>query len=393
MSDKSKKDQSAARSSLLPEELAYVRAATSAWERKPSVAYRIMSCSIIAFFIFLLVWAALAEVDEVARAEGQVVASQRIQAIQNLEGGILSELFVQEGQLVAQGDILARLDNEMAAASYRDAVNRALGHLTVIVRLQAELERKPPVFTNVLAWLAELTGAPLGAEVQAHAAQIFQDQTAAWQARALQQEAELSLLRSQYEQRVLEVEEQTARLRQVEGNLAITMEKIAMLRPLMKSGSYSRVEFMKLQSQEVALTGERDSLNAALPRAVTAANEAAQRMTFRSAELNTVITDEINKRRQELASIRENISAGGDSQPLDIFMARKRAAHTGPGGGTGGHFYGTHGACRPPSYIRPALQYRELSCAYRGQPHESGNRKSRSASQGVRHRSGASNRC
>ena len=312
MSDNSKKGQSAARSSLLPEELGYARATTSAWERKPSVAYRIMSCSIIAFFIFLLVWAALAEVDEVARAEGQVVASQRIQAIQNLEGGILSELFVQEGQLVAQGDVLARLDNEMAAASYRDAVNRALGHLTVIVRLQAELERKPPVFTHVLAWLSELTGAPLSAEIQAHAAQVFQDQTAAWQARALQQEAELSLLRSQYDQRVLEVEEQTARLRQVEGNLAITMEKIAMLRPLMKSGSYSRVEFMKLQSQEVALTGERDSLNAALPRAVTAANEAAQRMTFRGAELNTAITDEINKRRLELASIRENISAGGD---------------------------------------------------------------------------------
>jgi len=313
MSDKSMADMTTARSSLVPQELEYARAAVAAWDRKPAAAYRLMSCAIIAFFIFLLIWAALAEVDEVTRAEGQVVASQRIQAVQNLEGGILNELLALEGQLVEQGDVLARLDNETAASNYRDAINRALDHQTAIVRLQAELERKPPVFSeNVTVWLIELTGAPLSAEIETYAAQVFRDQTAAWQARALQQEAERALLRSQHEQRMLEVEEQTARLRQVEDNLAITREKIAMIEPLVAKGSFSRVEFMRLQSQEVALRGERDTLNAALPRAEAAAAEVAQRMTFREAEINAAITDEMNKRRLELASIRESISAGGD---------------------------------------------------------------------------------
>jgi len=301
------------RSTLLPEELAYARASTSAHERKPAVRYRLMSCVIFAFVVFLLLWAALADVDEVTHAEGQVVASQRTQTIQNLEGGILSELLAYEGQIVAQGDLLARLDNEMAASSYREAVNRALDHHAALIRLQAELDNKAPIFPkNAAAWLGEAMGAPIGAEIEAQAAQVFRDHAAAWQARAQRKEAELSLLRSQHAQRQQEVQEQTARLRQAKDNLAVVAQQMSLAEPMLKSRNYARMDFLRLQSQAVAFHGEINTIDASLPRLKAAVSEAEQRIAFRETEIAAGITDEINQRRLDLASLRETISAGGD---------------------------------------------------------------------------------
>lgn len=301
------------RSSLLPAELPYARASISALARMPTVSSRVFSLSIMLFIIVMLIWAANADVDEVTHAEGQIIASQRIQTIQNLEGGILDELLVEEGQIVEPGEILARLNNESAASSYRDAVNRALDHQAAILRLEAELTGTDPVFPEDAAtWLSSRMGAPVNANIEAWAARVFQDQQAAWLARSRQKEAELALLRAQHEQRRQEVEEQNARRRQLENNLDIAIQKETVIRPLVVSGSYSKVEFLNLQSQIVSLRGELETLAASLPKALAAEEEAGRRMVFREAELTTSTTDEINKRRLELASLRETLSAGGD---------------------------------------------------------------------------------
>jgi adhesin transport system membrane fusion protein len=304
----------AVRSDLRPEELAYAGVRAAALARLPSLYARRLSLCIIAFFACMIIWAAFAEVDEVTHAEGQIIASQRIQTVQNLEGGILSELLAREGQIVEAGEALARLDNEGAASSYRDALNRAMDHQAAIVRLNAELEGQPPAFpeTDAAAWLSEQLGVPVNAEDGAWAQRIFQDQREAWKARLQQKEAELSLLRSQHEQRRQEVEEQKVRRGQLESNLHLTREKVKMIEPLVKSGSYSQVDFLTLRGQEVSLRGELDTLLAAMPRARAAVEEAERRIAFREAELASAITDEINRRRQELASLRENISAGKD---------------------------------------------------------------------------------
>ena len=303
-----------ARSNLLPEELAYASAASAAMRRKPARAARMLSISVVAFFLFMVIWAAVAEVDEVTHAEGQVVASQRIQVIQNLEGGILNELLVNEGQIVEVGDVLARLDNEVAASSYRDAISRALDHHAAILRLEAELVRHKPVFPDdASALLTEvLGGVPVSADIAEQALQVFRDHEASWKARTQQKEAELALMRSQYEQRLQEVAEQQARRRQLEGSLAIAEEKLAIATPLLDRGNYSRTEYLNLQSQKVQFRGELDTMLAAQPRTRAAVAEAEQRMAFREAELASAITDEINKRRLDLASLRETLSAGGD---------------------------------------------------------------------------------
>ena len=66
---------------------------------------------ILAFFIVAYVWADRAVLDEVTRGEGKVIPSSKVQVIQNLEGGILEELLVAEGDIVEKGQILLRIDD------------------------------------------------------------------------------------------------------------------------------------------------------------------------------------------------------------------------------------------------------------------------------------------
>ena len=98
----------------------------------------------------LVAWAAWAELDEVTHGQGQVVAAQRTQVIQHLEGGILREILVREGDVVEKNQLLARLDNLGAASQYRDAMNKALENQVALVRLEAEKNGTEPVFSAEL---------------------------------------------------------------------------------------------------------------------------------------------------------------------------------------------------------------------------------------------------
>lgn len=98
----------------------------------------LLSIFIVLVFVAFGIWANYAVLDEVTRGMGAVVPSRKIQELQNLEGGILSELLVTEGQIVEKGQILVRIDNEQAESIVRDAESKSLEHKIAIIRLTAE---------------------------------------------------------------------------------------------------------------------------------------------------------------------------------------------------------------------------------------------------------------
>ncbi|MEP1519421.1 HlyD family efflux transporter periplasmic adaptor subunit [Ascidiaceihabitans sp.] len=101
----------------------------------PSYVVWLCAASVLVF----LIWAAFAWVDEIVRAEGSMISSSRPQIIQNLEGGILAELAVQEGDVVERGDVLARLHG----TQFKSAVDDLQDQITALeirrLRLEAEL--------------------------------------------------------------------------------------------------------------------------------------------------------------------------------------------------------------------------------------------------------------
>ncbi|MCR8549400.1 HlyD family type I secretion periplasmic adaptor subunit [Salipiger sp. P9] len=103
--------------------------------RGPSLTVWLCAISVWAFIL----WAAYAWVDEIVRAEGQIISSSRPQIIQNLEGGILSELLVKEGDEVLRGDVLARLHGTKFQSSVDDLQDQITALEIRRLRLEAEL--------------------------------------------------------------------------------------------------------------------------------------------------------------------------------------------------------------------------------------------------------------
>ena len=298
---------------LTPDDILYANEVDAALSRRPQFGIRVLSISVAVFFLCLIIWAAIADVDEVTHAEGSVVGSQRTQTIQNLEGGILRAVLVHEGQIVDKGTVLAQLDNEMAESAYRDAVNRAMENSLAVIRLESEIKGEQPVFPeNIDMWAEKVIGRRVEQAMLGRVGQIIQDQENAWHSRRDQLNAEIDVLQSQYVQRLHDVEELTSRKLQLDRSLELSIEQRNTAYALVQRNNFSKLEYLGMQQRVVELQGQIDSLAATIPKAKAAADEAKQRIASRRAEQIANVTEEINKRRQELNSLRESLSAGRD---------------------------------------------------------------------------------
>ncbi len=106
---------------------------------------------LLAFVIVAIVWASLAQIDEIAIGNGKVIPSSKVKLIQNLEGGIVEKVFVNEGEVVKKGQVLLRLDETRFSSSYKEARAKYLVLLADIVRLTAEVQGKKTVeFPEIL---------------------------------------------------------------------------------------------------------------------------------------------------------------------------------------------------------------------------------------------------
>lgn len=104
------------------------------------------------FIAVFLAWAWWFEIDEVSSGGGQVVPTSREQVIQSLEGGILAELAVAEGDIVARGQVLAQLDPTRGESSVEETASKYRAALASATRLQAEVDGRPALeFPDELA--------------------------------------------------------------------------------------------------------------------------------------------------------------------------------------------------------------------------------------------------
>jgi membrane fusion protein, adhesin transport system len=106
------------------------------------------------FIVLIIIWLSISQIDEVTSGMGKVVPFSQVQIIQNLEGGILKQILVKEGDVVKQGQILVKLDDTYFASSYREKYAQYLTLQTTAARLMAEeknadtINFPPEVVTN-----------------------------------------------------------------------------------------------------------------------------------------------------------------------------------------------------------------------------------------------------
>ena len=179
--------------------------------------------SIVAFFVIFVLWANWASLDEVTRGDGKIIPSSEIQALQSLEAGIVEEFMVREGDVVAAGQVLMRL-NAIEATSDLGANNaRYFGLLAAITRLQAEAEGKISV--------------EFPEEVMQAAPSAVTEEMNAFRANRDKNQSQINILQQQLAQREQEVRELETRIIDTRGVLRLQKQEMEMVRPLVARGS------------------------------------------------------------------------------------------------------------------------------------------------------------
>jgi adhesin transport system membrane fusion protein len=266
-------------------------------EDRPHRFAHLLLFAILAFVVLFLLWASWASLDEVTRGDGKVIPSSQVQIVQNLEGGIVSEILVREGAIVPAGSILLRIDNAGAASNLKERRQREVALVAALARLRAEVAG------------AEIQ---LPADIAAEAADIAANELDLFRARRDALRSELAILQDQAEQRGQEITELTNRQEQLQRSLGLAREELAITEPLAAKRVVPKVELLRLRRQVNDLQGELASTELALPRAELARREAERRIEERRLGFRAEAQRELGTLQAELAVLKEGMTADAD---------------------------------------------------------------------------------
>ncbi|WP_122491326.1 HlyD family type I secretion periplasmic adaptor subunit [Pseudomonas viridiflava] len=241
-----------------------------------------------ALLLGALLWAGFAVLEEVTTGEGKAIPSSKVQVIQNLEGGIVSDIFVREGQVVDKGDTLLRLDDTRFMSSRSES---EVDRLT----LTAQVER--------LAAEAEGRSLTLPAEVTSSAPQVAADVQALYESRQRRLASEQRTLNEQLRQKTQELAEFRSKQEQFRSSLSLVQQELDMSAPLVSSGAVSPVEILRLKRNAVELRGSMNANTLAIPRAEAAISEIKSRVQESELGFRADAARELNEKRNDLARI------------------------------------------------------------------------------------------
>lgn len=250
-------------------------------------AQKIVRASVLILFA-LIVWAALAHVDEVTRGEGKVVPSRQLQVVQSLDGGIVTEILVQEGQVVEAGQLLLRIDETRATSGFRESAATGFALRARQARLQALADNAdfvPPATNNDPENERILTG-----------------ERTLYEAKRSELSTMLSINNQQLQQRQQELGEMRAKKASADRALDLGQQELAKTRPLLASGAVSEVDILRLERDVARSRGESEGATAQIARVQAAIGEAQRKIQETEIAFR-------NEARKELAEVAGKLTA------------------------------------------------------------------------------------
>ena len=259
----------------------------------PLPSWRALAWPAMIMIAVTIGWSAIAELDEVAVSSGEVVPLGRIKVVQHLEGGIIKEIYVREGDTVKENQPLMLLDLASTGTNREELRARLDGLLLIAARLEAEANGKIPEFPADLA-------------VRQPAVHAAQRQT--HEARKRELDSTIGVMREQVRQKELEIRELDSKRKASGRNLELAKQRLKMSSSLLGSGLTARVEHLKLEAEVESLEGEVQVLVSSLPRAQSALVESQQRQRELEVKFRREAQDELGKTELDMSRVRELLS-------------------------------------------------------------------------------------
>jgi adhesin transport system membrane fusion protein len=245
---------------------------------------------ILLCLVAAIVWAYFAVLDEVVHGSGKVIPTSQIQVVQNLEGGIVEEIKITEGQLVTPGQVLLVIDDTRFDSSLQESRGQLLSLRAKSMRLLAEA-----------SGLEEMPALP--AEVDEALPQIYEQELQLFAERRNEHLAGHRILSEQLIQKQQAIAELSSRVGRLARGLVLTEKELSVTRPLRDQGAVSEVEVLRLQRQVNDLSGELDEARLAIPRAEAELAEVEQRRIELDAGFRKEARAELNEVMAELNTL------------------------------------------------------------------------------------------
>jgi membrane fusion protein, adhesin transport system len=224
-----------------------------------------------------LIWASVVEVDEAVKGNGRTIPSGQNKVIQHLEGGIVADILVQEGQLVDTGQLLFRIENKTTTATLRENEILQKSLEASIMRLTSEIEDAPLVFPE---------------EMKIAMPDVVRNEMLLFASRKQQRAEALRILNDQIEQKKRSLEEQTSKVTNLKRELATAKQQFSIIDGLQKAGATSANRVLDAKAKADRFTTELSTTIQTIPITQAELNEAESRLAeTRSSQTNELLAE------------------------------------------------------------------------------------------------------
>ncbi|CAM5797652.1 HlyD family type I secretion periplasmic adaptor subunit [Rhizobacter fulvus] len=254
---------------------------------KTQRAQKIVRAAVVVV-VLLLVWAALAKVDEITKGDARVISSRQLQLVQSLDGGVVSEILVKEGQVVEKDQLLLKIDETRATSGVRESAAQGFALRARQARLRA------------LAEGAAFEAPP--ASDSADERRIVEEERRLYETRLSELNTLLAINQQQLQQRQQELGEMRSRKASADRSLDLAQQELTKTRPLLAGGAVSEVDILRLEGAVSKARGDSEQSGAQMARVQASIGEAQRKiqeteLTFR------------NEARKELAELMGKLNA------------------------------------------------------------------------------------
>jgi adhesin transport system membrane fusion protein len=248
---------------------------------------------IVAIILFL-VWANYAYIDEIARGDGEVIPSGENQMIQNLEGGIVEEILVKEGDSVKKGQILLKIDNQKSVSSFSSNEIKAASLQAKVLRLKAEASGLDFVVPE---------------NVKKELGQFIENERSLYETNKRELTSKLNALREKLQQRKEELREAYSQRDHLESSYSMISREVRMTKPMVAKGVRSKIDFLKLKREANEIASKYDAAKKSIPRLRSAIKEVQSNIKETKLNFQSQAKEKLNETMAELKGLKATSTA------------------------------------------------------------------------------------
>ncbi|HEX4843327.1 MAG TPA: HlyD family type I secretion periplasmic adaptor subunit [Limnobacter sp.] len=245
-------------------------------------------------------------VDQVVTAPGKVIPSTRVKSVQHLEGGIVQDLAVKEGDFVKEGAVLVQLNLATSGINIEELKSRRAALEMSRARLIGEATGKQPVYPT---------------EITTTYPDLYQTEQSTYLARVTELQGIIAVNDSQLLGNQGKVGELQAKLDGLENRAVTTLRELEITRELVRERLVSQLEYLTKKREYDSLTAEIASMRQTISSAQASVGQSRARKVEEEGKFRRRAADELTTLERQLASLKEEIDRASDQRDRAIIRS------------------------------------------------------------------------